>query len=115
MKKALIITSAALVIIGSFALGILSNPGSKIAPPATAQWAPEALQLVDQIKTAGTNWQTGQTDLVAATEAVKKANEKITRAEAAAKGADLTLCATFQARYDRATDKIVSDANCPLL
>jgi len=89
--------------------------GEKAVPKAAAEWAPEALQLVDQIKTASTKWKTGNDDLTAAQKAVSDAQQKIREAEAAAKGADLTLCASFHARYDRATQTIVSDANCPLL
>lgn len=114
MKKSLTLIGIALCVIFSFAIGIWSRP-APVVQPANAEWSQEALNVVENIKTANANWKTADANLTAAKKLLDDANTDKMRAEAAGKGADLTLCASFQARYDRVTGKIVADENCPLL
>lgn len=109
------IIGATVTLLIAFLIGIWSRPDTTTVTKANAQWAPEALSMVDSIKQSGAEWQDAQNRLKQAQAAMTGATLDVYRAEAAAKGADLTLCAKFQARYDRKSDALVPDANCPLL
>lgn len=106
---------AAVLIVASVAI-IGRSVLAKDAPgtSGTEPWPQEALSIVVSIEQSGDQWQNSQDNLAIGQKIINEAQNAMTRAEAAAKGADLTLCAKFQARYDRTNKILVADAACPL-
>ena len=101
-KKSLLVAAA---LVGAAYVGSLSGT---TVQPVDAALPPEAEALVRSLESDVAEYAQG--DALEQRGAQMKA-----RASAAAKGKDLTLCAEYQIRYDRATKKIVSDEDCPLL
>lgn len=114
MKKFAIITGTILCMAAAFALGIRLNPDTTGVAKVNATFGPEAQSLVDSIKASGREYTSAANDQASAIKLLDDAKSRLVRSAAAGKGADLTLCAKFQARYDRATDALIVDANCPL-
>jgi hypothetical protein len=112
MRKILTIIGIPLCLAVAFAIGIISRPSS--VPTVNAEWTPEALGIVRTITTSREDWEKATAALVKAEATLKTAKKDVANAEAAGKGADLILCAKFQARYDRTAGRLVLDVNCPL-
>lgn len=102
------------IVVVALGLMALHNP-TPVVPKAEASWAPEALSIVESIKSSGKDYKSASDEIEALQANLIEAQSKITRAEAAGKGADLLLCSKFQARFDRTTQTLISDQNCPLL
>lgn len=114
-SKYVLITGITLILIGTFCFGMFMNDNEhKPFPEAAAAWSPEAVQLMQAIQGANDEWNTAQEKIDVAEQHLKDAMNDKLRAEASGKGADLILCAKFQARYDRTTLSLVPDASCPL-
>lgn len=103
--------SVAVVILGFIAIHKAPAPVQK----AEASWAPEAIQIVESIKSSSDDWKEAQHEYENAMRNAEEATLRINRAEAAGKGADLMLCSKFQARFDRTSGQLIPDASCPLL
>ena len=86
---------------------VVAFRGGSVATKAEAALPAEAVALVASLEQDITEYAEGDKMIQAGT----KIRD---RAAAAAKGKDLTLCAEYELRYDRATKKLVSDAECPL-
>lgn len=82
--------------------------GSPVVEQASAEWAPEALQMAASIAADVQQYGSGA-------QLVAEGSKLMRESEAAAKGKDLVLCAEFKARYDRVSQQLVADENCPLL
>lgn len=83
---------------------------AKSAKPAIAEAGPppEAITIAEGVKKDIEEFAKG--------DAMEIAGHRMKiSAEAAAKGKELTLCGDYQLRYDRASDKLLPDENCPLL
>lgn len=77
-------------------------------------WQPEALALVESIDVSTAEWNVAKNELALAEKAAADAKMAKFRAEAAAMGADLLLCARYQAIFDRSTRTLLKVKECPL-
>jgi hypothetical protein len=98
--------SALALVLAVYVGSLMGSP--QVVQPAEAALPPEAEALVRSLERDVLEYAEG--------EALERRGQELkARAAAAAKGKDLTLCAEYQIRYDRADKKTISDANCPLL
>lgn len=108
MKKPITYIIGSLSIL-TLAFGYIAfTKAEPVVPAAEASIAPEAIAIAETLKDDIAEYEQGDA-------MVRTGTKMRDRAAAAAKGKDLTLCADFDLVFDRTTQKLVTDVNCPLL
>lgn len=98
-----------------FFAGRGSGTSHEAIPQAAASFAPEAQQLAIQLKADIARFGSGAQLINQGEDLIKQGRDAQMKASAAAKGRDNILCADHKARFDRTTQQLVADEDCPLL